>query len=133
MCHAGVTFIRHFVKSEGEPTGVKFDTTLAGVPYVVTDESLVQTGECEAAAVQRTASATAADLSTLEPGTSFAVYKPDCCVVQLVTSVGTIVIPKTATAYSTQVFKEPFTVDAVNMLSGTCDPESITLISNLSY
>jgi hypothetical protein len=46
MCDAGVTFLRHFVKSEGEPTGVKFDTTLAGVPYVVTDESLVSVGEC---------------------------------------------------------------------------------------
>lgn len=47
MCESGTTFLRHVVKKNGEPTGVVFDTTLAGVPYTVADESLVTPGKCE--------------------------------------------------------------------------------------
>lgn len=132
MCDNGTTFLRHIVKDNGEPTGVRFDTALDGSAYLVVDESLVSTGACDAPAVQALSSATAADLTGLTPGTSIAVYKPACCTVELVTSDGTIRLPRTCTAYSTQIFKTPITVTAVNIVDGTCDPADITIISNLS-
>lgn len=47
MCDNGVTFIRWVVKKDGVPTGVKYDTDLAGAAYTVTDEGSVTAGKCE--------------------------------------------------------------------------------------
>lgn len=46
MCDSGVTFLRWFIKKEGEPTGVTYDTDINGSPYTVTDEQAVTTGKC---------------------------------------------------------------------------------------
>ena len=48
MCDNGVTFLRWVVKSNGEPTGDKFDTDMALQPYTVANESAVKVGKCEA-------------------------------------------------------------------------------------
>lgn len=48
MCDNGVTFIRWVVKKDGVPTGVKYDTDLAGAVYAVTSEAGVVAGKCEA-------------------------------------------------------------------------------------
>lgn len=47
MCESGTTFLRWFVKKNGEPTGEVFDTTMTGASYTVVDESLVTVGKCE--------------------------------------------------------------------------------------
>ena len=46
MCDSGVTFLRHVIKKDGVPTGVKYDTTKANAPYVVSSESNVTVGAC---------------------------------------------------------------------------------------
>lgn len=47
MCDGGnVTFIRWVVKRNGQPTGVVFDTTIAGVPYA--PAGVVTVGSCQA-------------------------------------------------------------------------------------
>lgn len=46
MCDDGTTFLRWIVKSNGQPTGEKFDTTLSGQPYTVSDEGSVTVGKC---------------------------------------------------------------------------------------
>ncbi len=51
MCDNGVTFLRHVMKKDGVPTGVKYDTTKANSPYAVSNESGVTIGECSATAV----------------------------------------------------------------------------------
>lgn len=45
MCDAGVTFIRWVVKNDGQPTGVVYDTDLAGVPYGASPTAVV--GSCD--------------------------------------------------------------------------------------
>jgi hypothetical protein len=46
MCDAGVSFVRWVVKDAGVPTGVVFDTTISGTPYVTT--GIVSVGACDA-------------------------------------------------------------------------------------
>lgn len=132
FCDAGTEFFRWYVIEDGEPTGQYIDTDFAGAPYTVTDEAGIKRGACVAESENSVSSVTGNDLSGLEPGTSFAVYKNECCSLKLTTSIGTIIIPKTATAYSTQIFKTAFTIDAVEVVDGTCDLATVTIISNLS-
>lgn len=47
MCDGGVTFLRWAVKTNGNPTGEKYDTDKAMQPYTVTNESAVTVGKCE--------------------------------------------------------------------------------------
>jgi hypothetical protein len=52
MCDDGTTFLRWIIKSNGAPTGEKFDTTLSGQPYTVSDEGTVTVGKCVASCVK---------------------------------------------------------------------------------
>jgi len=47
MCDQGTNFLRWVVKKNGEPTGIVFDTDIAGQPYTVVNEGSVQLGKCE--------------------------------------------------------------------------------------
>lgn len=72
------------------------------------------------------------DLSTLLPGTSFTITKPDCCRVQVITSAGTITLREKETYYSTTDFKCPITVTGITIASGTCSLADIHIISNFN-
>lgn len=130
FCDGANTFLRWFILKDGQPTGQYVDTDFSGAAY--TPAGPVSHGECKPQTEQSVSSATADDLSGLLAGTSFSIWKSECCSIRLVTSIGAIVIPKKATAYSTQTFKTPFTVTAVEVVDGTCDLSEITVISNLS-
>jgi hypothetical protein len=49
FCDNGVTFLRWYVKRNGQPTGATFDTTLAGAPYIVVGTPTM--GACVVAAL----------------------------------------------------------------------------------
>ena len=72
------------------------------------------------------------DLSTLLPGTSFTITKPDCCKIQVVTNVGTITLREKETYYSTTDFKCPITITGIIIVSGTCSLADIHIISNFN-
>jgi hypothetical protein len=123
FCDSGVEFLRWFVKKDGVPTGVKYDTDLSGVTYVVTDAAAVTLGSCTAAtACNPTISSAPADtLAGLLPGTSISIQKAACCSLKVTTSAGSFIVSKEVTGYSTGDFKCAVTVTAVEILSGTCD------------
>lgn len=87
----------------------------------------------ETAILQTVSSAAGNNLSSLLAGTSFSFLKTGACSIRVTTSVGSFVIPDDATSYCTQVFKTPFTVNAVEVIAGTCDLATITIISNSSF
>lgn len=127
MCDGGVEFLRHIVKTNGEPTGVKFDTKLDGTLYTVVDEAGLKVGACAAEVVCEPdiSSATADDLSLLRPGHSISVQKGNCCKIKVTTSAGAFIVAKTVTGYSTGNFKCPVSVSAVEVLEGTGALEDI--------
>lgn len=122
-CDSGTEFLRWFVKKDGVPTGVVFDTDLSGLPYTVTDPAAVTLGKCVAATVctPTISSAFADDLSALLPGNSISIQKPSCCAIKVTTSAGNFLVRKGMMAYSTADFNCPVTVTAVDVVSGTCD------------
>lgn len=132
MCDGGTTFLRFFVMKDGEPTGVTFDRTLSGAPYTVTDEAGLSVGNCIAQTTQAMSSVSAAAFTDPVECTSFAVVKPDCCDVQVQTSIGVITIPADVTSYATQAYKDPFSVTAATATGSGCDPADVSLTFNLS-
>jgi hypothetical protein len=70
------------------------------------------------------------DLSTLLPSNSFSFTKPECCNVEVVTSIGTFRIIKGIKSYSTDKYDIPFTINSINILSGNCSLSSIHIIGN---
>lgn len=120
MCDNGVQFLRHIVKKDGEPTGVKFDTKLDGTIYTVTDEASVTYGECKAACTPDISSATADDLSGLRPGHSISIQKDACCKLNVSTSAGDFMVAKNVTGYAIGGFECPVSVTGVDVLEGTC-------------
>lgn len=133
-CDNGTTFIRWYViDAQGRPTGAYWDTDLAGQPYTVTNPSGITKGECkECECIQSISDATGDNLSTLLPGTTFSFTKPECCVVKVTTDIGSFTIRKGATQFVTQEFKCPFSVTAVEIVSGTCTLDEVHIISNSS-
>lgn len=123
FCDSGVEFLRWFVKKNGEPTGVTFDTDLLGATYVVTDAAAVTKGSCIAATAcnPTISSAPASTLAGLLPGNSISIQKAACCSLRVTTSAGDFIVSKEVTGYSTGDFKCAVTVTAVEVLSGTCD------------
>lgn len=121
MCDAGTTFLRWIVKKNGQPTGEKYDTTLAGAPYTVTNEAALTAGQCQLACLPTISSAPADNLAGLLPGTSISIQKGSCCALQVATTAGNFIVSKAVTGYSTADFKCPVEVTAVTVLSGTCD------------
>lgn len=132
MCDQGTTFIRFFVMEDGEPTGVVFDRTLNGTPYTVTDEAGLKVGNCAPVVTQSMSSTSAQAFTGPVECTSFAVSKPDCCELTIMTSVGEIVLPAGVTSYATQVYKDPFTVTVVTATGVGCDPAEVSLTFNRS-
>jgi hypothetical protein len=132
MCDDGVSFLRHFVYQDGE-FQYKYDTDLAGVSYTVTDEAGVRLGACEPIECdQSICSATGDDLSTLCPGTSISIQKPDCCKLLVTTDVGSFIVAAKASSYSTSDFKCPVTVTNVEVLSGNCDLANVIITTQKS-
>ncbi len=133
-CDNGTTFIRWYViDAQGKPTGAYWDTTIEGQPYTVTNPSGITKGECkECECIQSISDATGDNLSTLLPGTTFSFTKPECCVVKVTTDIGSFTIRKGVTQFVTQEFKCPFSVTAVEIVSGTCTLDEVHIISNSS-
>lgn len=129
MCDSGTEFLRWYVKKDGEPTGVTFDTDLAGATYSVTDPAAVSFGSCVAASVcaPTISSAPADTLTGLLPGTSISIQKNNCCAIKVSTSVGDFIVSKDVTGYSTGDFGCDVTVSGVTLLSGTCELADIVV------
>lgn len=121
MCDGTSTFLRWIVKSNGEPTGEKFDTNLTGAPYTVVDEALATLGKCEAECVPTISSTFGDNLSVLLPGTTISVQKPTCCALKVMTSAGSFLIAAGVAAYSTSTFKCAVSVEAIEIVKGTCN------------
>lgn len=92
--------------------------------------TLINNANCVIADTPTISDAFADNLSTLLPGTSFTITKPDCCRVQVVTSIGSFTLRDKETYYSTDKYDSAFTITAVNILSGSCTLDSIHIISN---
>jgi hypothetical protein len=100
------------------------------LPQLAPNPILINNVNCIPVVVQTISDAFGNDLSTLLPGNSFSITKPDCCTVQIVTSIGTFTLRDKETYYSTDKYSIPFTVDAVNIISGSCTLNSVHIISN---
>jgi hypothetical protein len=132
FCDNGTPFIRWFVMdSQGKPTGTYFDTDYKGVAYTPVESPLpIVRGDCVAATIETISSATGDDLSALLPGKSFSFTKPECCVVEVDTSIGSFILGKGVQVYSTRLYESPFTVNSVTVISGACTPASVNVIQN---
>jgi hypothetical protein len=134
VCVDGEFLRRHIVKKDGKPTGVVWYTDQStGALVSPPPGAVLVPGKCETAPVQSVSSATANNLSGLLPGTSFSFLKTAACDVRVTTSVGSFIIPADATSYCTQTFKAPFAVTGLEVVDGTCDLSTITIISNSSF
>lgn len=135
VCVDGLSFTKWYV----------WDKTGDGLPNLVTilwldetdavvaapDPLLINNVNCKVC-LPTISDAFADDLSTLLPGTSFTITKPDCCKIQIVTSAGTITLREKETYYSTTDFKCPITVTGITIVSGTCSLADIHIISNFN-
>lgn len=121
FCDGTNNFLRWFVKKDGKPTGVTYDTDLSGVDYVPVGP--VAPGECKdsVTCTPTISSAFGDDLSALLPGNSIAIQKPGCCAIKVTTSAGDFLVRKGMVAYSTTDFNCPVTVTGVEVVDGTCE------------
>ena len=95
------------------------------------DPILINNANCKVC-LPTISDAFANDLSTLLPGTSITITKPDCCRIQVITSAGTITLREKETYYSTTDFKCPITITGITIVSGTCSLSDIHIISNFN-
>lgn len=135
VCVNGLNYTKWYVwdkTGDGSPNLVtvlwldETDTVVAAP-----DPLLINNTNCKVC-LPTISDAFADDLSTLLPGTSFTITKPDCCKIQVVTSVGTITLREKETYYSTTDFKCPITVTGITIVSGTCSLADIHIISNFN-
>jgi hypothetical protein len=119
MCDSGKTFIRWFATKDGKPQGSKWDTSIDGTLYVVTDEAKVSVGECsEVSCTPTISSAFANSLTGLLPGKVISVQKPYGEDVSVTTSAGMFIVSKELTSFSTSDFGCAVEVLSVTYLSG---------------
>ena len=95
------------------------------------DPTLINNANCKVC-LPTISDAFADDLSTLLPGTSFVITKPDCCKVLVATSAGSFTLREKETQYSTTDFKCPITITGITIVSGTCSLADIHIISNFN-
>jgi hypothetical protein len=67
------------------------------------------------------------------PGHSFSIFKLTAQVIQLNTSIGTVIIPAGHVFYQTPVYTNPFYISSVSILSGGGALTDITIISSLLH
>jgi len=133
ICVDGNTYTKVFVfdkTGDGSPNLVSIfwlDETDAVV--AAPDPTLINNANCKVC-LPTISDAFADDLSTLLPGTSFVITKPDCCKVLVATSAGSFTLREKETYYATTDFKCAVTIDSIVVVSGTCTPDSIHIISN---
>jgi hypothetical protein len=126
FCDGTNTFYRWFVKKNGVPTGVTYDTDFNAAPYAAS--SPVTQGACQFdnELIPTISSAFGSDLSTLLPGKNISIQKPDCCAIKVNTSAGSFIVTRKMTGYSTGDFCNDVTVTSVELLSGaTCSLDDI--------
>ena len=121
------------------------DKTGDGLPNLVTvlwldetdavvaapDPTLINNANCKVC-LPTISDAFADDLSTLLPGTSFVITKPDCCKILVSTSAGTFTLREKETYYATTDFKCTITITGITIVSGTCSLADIHIISNFN-
>jgi len=131
VCVDGKTWTKWYV----------WDKTGDGIPNLVTvlwldetdaiiaapDSTLINNANCKVC-LPTISDAFADDLSTLLPGTSITITKPNCCKIQVVTTVGSFTLREKETYYSTTDFKCPITVTGITIVSGTCRLADIHII-----
>jgi hypothetical protein len=133
LCVDGKTWTKTYVY---DPTSIT--PTLVSILWLDENDnpqpdpspSLINNENCVAVTTPSISDAFGDDLSTLLPGNSFTITKPDCCKIQIVTSIGTFTLREKETYYSTDKYDSAFTIDSVNILSGNCTLDSIHIISN---
>ena len=130
VCVDGKTWTKIIVFEDGLPITFLWldDTdTLTSSP----DPLLINNANCKVC-LPTISDAFADDLSTLLPGTSFVITKPDCCKILVTTSAGTFTLREKETYYATTDFKCPITVTGITIVSGTCSLADIHIISNFN-
>jgi len=129
ICVLGTPALMWVVKENGVPNGDVYFTDAFGI--VIPTPPFFTLGQCEVDTCTPTISdAFGDDLSTLLPGTSFVITKPDCCRVQIVTSAGTFTLREKETYYGTTDFNCPITITSVAIISGSCSTQNVHIISN---
>ncbi|MBK7806816.1 MAG: hypothetical protein IPJ51_11005 [Saprospiraceae bacterium] len=133
ICVNGNTsLIQWVVKDNGQPTGAVYYTDLSGTVVGAPGAGTFTFGACPTVCLPTISDAFADDLSTLLPGTSFVITKPDCCKILVTTSAGTFTLREKETYYATTDFKCPITVTGITIVSGTCSSADIHIISNFN-
>jgi hypothetical protein len=66
-------------------------------------------------------------------GNTFSIFKLTNQVVQLNTSIGTVILPAGPTFYQTPVYTNPFYIGSVTILSGGGTLTDITIVSSLLH
>ena len=131
-CASNVTYFQWVVKDNGQPTGTVYYTDLSGTVVGAPGAGTFTFGACPTVCLPTISDAFADDLSTLLPGTSFVITKPDCCKILVTTSAGTFTLREKETYYATTDFKCPITVTGITIVSGTCSSADIHIISNFN-
>lgn len=135
ICVAGnppTQLVQWVVKLDGVPNGTVVYTDLSGTQVAAPGAGTFTFGACPTVCLPTISDAFADDLSTLLPGTSFVITKPDCCKILVTTSAGTFTLREKETYYATTDFKCPITVTGITIVSGTCSSADIHIISNFN-
>lgn len=127
MCDGGLEFLRWVIKNNGIPVS-KLDTTKDGFTLYVAsgNETIGECLYCE----PTISDAFGDDLSTLLPGNSFTITKPECSSIRVNTSIGSFTLRKNETYYSSDTFGCPITVDSISIIDGTSTLNQIHIILN---
>ncbi len=90
---------------------------------------LIDNINCQVACQPAITQATGDDLTPLGPSHSFTIKKPKCCLVDIVTSIGTFTMDIGTEILTTKEFGCVFTINAVTVRNG-CDPAEIQIIGS---
>jgi len=94
------------------------------------DQTLINNIKCNQSCIPTISDAFGNDLSSLLPGTSFIITKPECCRINVITSAGSFTLIDGETYYGTDTFRCPITINSINIISGSCSLDKIHVISN---
>lgn len=121
VCIDGVPATRWQIKENGVPVSVAHYTNAKGELIYPTVDAVITLGHCTAVCAPTISSAFADDLSALLPGTTISLQKPTCCALKVTTSAGEFMVAAQVAAYSTSQFNCAVTVDAVEVVKGSCN------------
>lgn len=130
ICIGGVPALMWVVKENGVPNGAVYYTDKEGQLISAPSPSSYTLGECVGECQPQIWTGDGTQIGSSIPFHSAVITKPECCIVDIVTSAGTIRMGRGEISYSTILFTCPITITAVNVITPNCSASSVLIKLN---